>query len=426
MAGTTILLAPPNWDSPVVDRWSWLTEVHTARDGSEYRAPLRDAPRRTTRWQTAAAHDALRQLDADLWGWRGGDLQLPVWRDAVRLDGPLSSGSSAVAVSRLSPAARWDFAPGRGAVLVDPMRETCELVEVATVADGALTLAAPTTTNWPAGSRIVPTRAGRPVSATRRYVTGGHAYVDVEVEWTDLDTSPADTITAPGATYRGRPLDTRRPDRSTPMGGQLARVVSRVDGDVGGWVADDRLGRPAAVRTLEYALVGREAVAGYLATLLQLQGRAVAHWAPTWQADLRLTSPVLAGATSVAVAAVGYMDRYALRQGRRDIALWHRPTRTLYARRVLLATSGAGVETLTLDSTIPVGGAASDWIVSWLELVRLDSDEVEIAWERPELARVAVAVREIPVGEASGEAGYVLTEAGDYVVTEAGERLLLE
>ena len=264
------------------------------------------------------------------------------------------------------------------------------------------------------------------MSTTRRYVTGGHAFLDVEVEWRDLDTGPADTVTAPGSTYRGRPLDTRRPDWSTPLGGQLARVVSRVDGDVGRWVSDDQLGRPVAVRTLEYALVGREAVAGYIATLLERQGRAQAHWTPTWTADLRLTSPVAAGAASVAVAAVGYMDRYALRQGRRDIALWHKPSRTLYARRILLATSSSGVETLQLDATIPVAGAPGDWVVSWLELVRLDSDDVEIAWERSALARVSVAVREIPTGEASGETECLLTEAGDFLTMEAGGCLLLE
>lgn len=427
MAGTPLLLAPPDWGAPIVDRWAWLTEVHTALDGSEARAPLRDAPRRTTRWTLAAEGDAARQLDADLWGWRGDPIQIPVWRDAVRLDGPLASGSTVVPVAALSPAARFDFGPGRGAVLVDHARSSCESVTIHAVADGSLTLTAPTSAAWPTGSRIVPARAGRPVSTSRRYVTARpHVRLDIEVEWTDLDTDPVDSITPPGSTYRGRPLDTRRPDWTTPLGGQLARVTSRVDGEVGTWAHDDRLGRPVAIRTLEYALVGREAVADACATLLQRQGRAQAFWSPTWQADLRLTSPVTAGADSVAVAALGYMDRYALRQGRRDLALWHKPTRTLYARRILLATSAGGVETLQLDATIPVAGAASDWVVSWLELVRLDSDDVEIAWERPALARVAVAVREIPTGEASGEIECLLTEAGDHIKTEAGGCLHLE
>lgn len=393
MPGTTALVVPPNWSDAVVERYAWLTDVQVTRDGTEERLPLREAPRRTVRYRMLRDGPRARQLDADAWGWRGtADLDVPIWQDAQQLAAALPAASASIPCSTEGR----DFRSTGKAVLTDGTRH--ELVTVSTVGDDSLTLAADTTLDWPAGTRLVPVRSGRLLGVGRTHHSTSLLEGEIELELTDL----GDTIepAGSGSTYRTRDLDTRRPDWTGGLGGQFVRDTDRIDSDTGVWVTQDNLGRPVAVRTLGYLLHGRDDIRAMLAWLHQRAGRAVGFWCPTWTADLEITSSIELEETAIYVRSISYADRYALRQGRLDLALWHKPTRTLHCRRILAVDDiEGGDEELTLDASLPVEGAPTDWVVSWLEYVRLDADEIEIAYLTAETARVQLTVREIVVEE---------------------------
>lgn len=412
-----MVVIQPDWGAPVVERYAWLTDVQTSRNGAETTTALRDAPRRTIRYRVGVHRDAARALDAQAWGQDGASLiDVPLWRDALRLTAPVAVGAVSLPLSS-DDLAPFEFRAGGRAIIIDGV--SFEVVGVSEVASEGLVLASGTSRAWSAGSRVAPVRSGRLSSLSRSYETPVLALG--EVEW-EVEGDPV-AGAASQVQYRGRDVGMWRPERSGAMEGTLTPVVERVDGDVGMWRDVSQYGRPVSTRTLSYQLVGRSDAVAFLRWLHWTEGRAREFWQSTWQWDLELIAPATAGASSIDVRPVGYAATYARRLGRRDVALWHRPTRRTVYRRILSATAHGAHETLELGAPLPFGGAASEWVVSWLELVRLDSDDVEIAWHRPELATVSLGVREVVV-ETDAPLNRLTTDSGSFLTTDSGVYLV--
>jgi len=406
-----VSLAPvvirPDWQAPLVERWEWLTDLHVAHDGTESRTPLRAVPRRSVRYRASlggSGSDFDRLALVDALTWPAGAVLLPVWQDAWRLVKPLAQGATSIvedqdgpgfAPASGTPPYRWDFEEPRRVILTDGL--DAEAVAVTDLASEQIDFAA-TTRAWPAGARIVPAREGRIVRLERSHPAAALATVVVEVEFSELATAQAALAEATSTQYRGLDVDLRRPDRTGSMRSRWSRVGERLDGEVGVWAFDERWGVPLGAREAEYALTGRDAIWSMLRWLHRVAGRARAFWAPTWQADLRVVAPVSGSPSSITVSPVGYAARYTGAAGRRDVAIWHRPSRTWTLRRIESVSTTSAGEVLTLSGAAP-NGEPGDLLVSWLELVRLDSDAVEVAFTSPELARVALGVQRVAVDE---------------------------
>jgi hypothetical protein len=379
----------PNWESPVTERLEWLTDVIEGYDATEERTPLRTLPRRTLEYRLlATAHEAAT-LDALLWRWQAAQYWLPVWTDPQVLEALLPAGATSIPAQTDG----YDFStPGLAVLWRDTARY--EVVNVQGLAPDALTLAAPTVSEWPAGVRLYPTRLARLTDAVQvPYATA--AIVEATVRF---ELEPAAITPAPGATlYRGVEVFDQMHNWTEARTSELRRKIQRLDYALGAVAVDDQASLPTVLHAHRTLLDGRAAITAWRGWLAARQGRYAPVWVPSRTLDLTQTQALGAGSVSLTVKALSYNERYRFDSGRRDIALRHWPSGTWYYRRVEAVTDGApGEEVLTLDTALGVAAAVGELSpIGWLSLSRLEADAIEIAWHTPTLAESSLQLRSI-------------------------------
>lgn len=376
----------PNWRNSVLERLEWLTDVIEAFDRTEERTALRSAPRRSLEYAVLLQGQAAARLEAALWGGPAPQWLLPIWTDPQLLAAELPSGATSIPATT----AGYDFADGGQAVL---WRDdaTHEAVTIDTVTADALTLASPTTTTWAAGARLYPARPARlsPEIRLARPTAGIlRGVLSFELE-------PASYPAAPDATlYRGVEVNTRSPNRIPDVPTGYDSKAERIDYALGAVAVDDLAGLPALRRSYEYLLRDRAAIAAWRGWLHARTGRAAAFWHPQWQLDLEQTAGLAAAGTVLHVRA-GAAARYALAPGRQDLALLHADG-TWYFRRILSATPAGDEELLELDAALGIDTQPGDFrLITYLTLVRLEADAIEIAWHTAGIAKSTVEYRSL-------------------------------
>ena len=146
----------PDWSEPVRERRIYLTNILPAYDGTEQRVRLRKAPRLLISYRLVSMQTReTAALHALLWG--NSKFTVPLWQDAQPLVADAAGGSGSISVTTTG---RRFAAGGLAAIWRDPF--THEIVTIASVSSGALTLDGATTLGWTADGRtiVMPARAG--------------------------------------------------------------------------------------------------------------------------------------------------------------------------------------------------------------------------------------------------------------------------
>lgn len=377
----------PNWVRPVNERLSWLTDIVQVYDGGEQRIALRSTPRRRIEYELLTVEQDATYLDALLWAWQSQPYVVPMWMDAQHLTGALAPGATTIPVIT----GGYDYHAGGLALIARGPREY-EVLEIDAVEVDTITLAEPTFAAWPAGTRIYPARTGRlPEAQPVERLTAGLVRAIVAFELID------NTVVEPAVetVYYSEGLDTRRPNRVRSLEADYRRKLERLDFGTGAVTIDDESGRPEIVRGLEYLLHGRTDIHDFRRFLHTRQGRAHSVYLPNWQTDPQVTRTLASGATQLFVRDIDYDLYLDLDVGRRDLALLHADG-TWYFRRVtgVLNFPDTQEHRFTLHAGIDREVAPGEWqLVTWLELARLDSDQIELAWLTSELVQVSLPVR---------------------------------
>ncbi|HRP76273.1 MAG TPA: hypothetical protein PLN31_19475 [Azoarcus taiwanensis] len=377
----------PNWHRPVVERLEWLTDVQEALDLTEECIQLRSMPRRALEYDVLLRDHALTDFDARLWGWQAEEYWLPIWTD-------VQTCALVPAETSVLPAetAGYDFAAGGRAVLLRDA-QSWELLDIDAVQPDALVLAAPTAQAWPAGTRLYPVRRARlppEVGALRGSAAVGRGTVRFDLEPSTWPASPAAVL------YRDLEVSLRRPNWVAGVPQQYHRKVEVLDNRTGRPYVDDLSGMPTTTRTHRVTLGNRADIAAWRGWLYARAGRRHRFWQPQWQVDRISVAPVTAAATALQVRALDHAAAYGNAEGRRDIAIRHRPSAQWLFRRIESVTGPmAGVETLHLDASLGIDAQPSELFVTWLTPSRLDADAVEIAWHS---AGAAVSVYDVRSG----------------------------
>ena len=367
---------PPNWSEPLTETLAWLTDVQVAVAGTVTRTPLREAPHRS--WEFAVLADRVerRWVEHALFDWTARVWALPVFVDTTRLGVALAAGTVEIPVDT----AGLDFAVGSLAMLWRDVA-TYELVEVAQITNGRMSLRAPTRRAWPVGTRLIPCRTARMTDAPElRRHTDRLMSTQLRFEATEpCDWPPA----LPATRYRGFPVLEHRPDETRDPSAILARRFDLLDGDVGRTQVDDASGLVWTTQSHAWRLVGRAERAGHRGLLYGLQGRAEALWLPTWTDDLDVTETIGETALTLTVAACGVSRSLRQQAGRRHVrielvdgAVFYR---AIEASSELTLANGDLAERLRLDAAL--GRTITPErvrLVSWLALVTLAGDTVEL------------------------------------------------
>ena len=373
----------PDWTEPVIERLEWLTEVIEARNGIEQRARLRTHPRRTVEWQLAAGYDPVRvRLENVLLAAQGAGCMAPVWTDFTRLDTAAAAGAASLS----GATADRDFRPGDRFGLIGP-DGAAEFGTIDTVTPSGATLVAPLVRAWPAGTKLVPLRAARlGDSLTVGYLSDAIGAATVQFRFEDEHAvSPA----AEAADYRGYPVLLSRTEWSEDPTAEHSRRLEVFDSETGLIDERDALGFATVTRTHRWVLTSRAEQSAFRAWLFARAGRLNPFWLPSGQEDIRLVAGPSGTTVTLNVENRGHAliaagDAYV---GRRDIMIETHAGARYYRRVVNAIGVDPTTEQLVIDAPIGVALSLSDIRrISFMRLVRLASDAVELAHHTDELA----------------------------------------
>jgi hypothetical protein len=366
----------PDWSEGITERLIWATDIMQSETLAEQRRAIRQAPRREF---DAAFHATGRErqyLDLLLYGWSARVWVLPVWPDIQQLPLDLPAGSLSIPCQT----ADFDFRDGGLALLRGAEAGAVfdiEVVEVAAVAAGGLSLSRVTERDWPRGARLYPARTAQlrqAPSLNRR--TDRLDSFDAAFRLSEPSDWPG---VAPALTYRNRPLLAARPNESADLTRQFYRLLSELDNGAALPLVTDIGG--LALPLLQHRWLGanRAEQAAYRRLLTWLAGRQQALWLPTHAADLSLAAPMPASGVNIDIAYVGYTRFAQNRPGRRDIRIELADGTALHRRITGAMEVNANTERLSLDAAPGVElSTANVARISYLCLCRLDSDSVEI------------------------------------------------
>lgn len=180
------------------------------------------------------------------------------------------------------------------------------------------------------------------------------------------------------------------PDRGDALKQTSTASLSIVASTVGPRRVRDRRGYPVLSRALTLVANGVEQVLALRAFIKARRGRVVPFWLPTYQHDLVLALPALAGALALTIQSTGYAAVYSAGPGRRHIVLGKQ-----YVRVLGVESNGNGTDTVYLASQVSEPLAAGTGI-SCLTLCRLGSDEVSLSFDHPTVATASFEAVELP------------------------------
>jgi hypothetical protein len=395
-----------NWIEAVMESLSWRTGLIEPEDGGEQRWMLREWPRRTLTYKTllAISNDVevnarvRAMFDALMFGWMHRVWAVPVWVDAQRVQVPLDAGTQIIPVNTVGR----DYDVG-GFIMIWLNEFTYEAAEILEVADDEITTARGLQSAWPAFQTVVmPARlATLPDSTSLDGVA--HDVESVSTEWL-IQPEDVSTLRARAAgartLYRGIDVLLTKNDYSSTIDRELIRPQAVVDYEVGRRFREDSW--LALKQSNKWALLlnGHAQMADFFDWLNGRKGKLVPVWLPSWNRDFQILETVAALATGLVVTENFYSSMYALASTRRDVMIRLVNGTTFFRRITGSAQNLDGTETISIDSALgQIVNPADVDRISFLRFVRLESDQIEVAYESSEAARSVFKLVDLPASE---------------------------
>lgn len=378
----------PDWRRGIVERLEWKTDVLRAYRGKEQRRRLRKGPRRWLEFELLVDGRDRQRLDVALSGWQARVWAMPLWWDGQALAAPLAAGATSI----VCDTAGREFRASGLAMLLTAANST-EVVEIDAVGAGSLTLARPTLGTWPAGAMLypcIPARAEARLPVARFSADAEHFVARFAA------TEAADVTASTGSlpTFLGYPVLEQRPALDGDLAWGIESKVYDLDNATGFLFVDDEGEWPFFAQQQGWLATDRASKAALRALLFALAGRAGAVWIPTWTRDLVLAADAGIGAANIDVEHVGYGLYNAGKPGRNHIRIERRNGTVSYHKITGASDVSSAVERLSLAQQITPALAAADVErISFLQLMRLDSDAVELAHWTGDSAEVLVTLR---------------------------------
>jgi len=384
------LLFPHNWEDGFEETLEWKTDVMIAYDRTEQRVQLRTMPRRFWDLRLLVSGEERRKLETWMGMRKTRYMFMPIWRDAVKLETPVNSGESTVTLDAYGD----NYADGTPIVIWKDW-ETKEVRLINGHGSDYVSVDSPFLRDWPVGSMVAPARyclslEGRKVSRFTEDV-GDFRFrlLATEDGWNPLsDVTPE--------TYQSLPVCPFIPSWEDGDEGYDNKWV-QLDNDTGVIEFDVQSEEPVLSRNARFLVIGRDNINTMLAFLNDRAGRLAPFWMPANDRGFELAAAAEADATEIIVEPIDY--EYALSGSPARGHIEMRTTDGTIIRRQIMSVSTlpSGDEQLTLGESLPRALSADTLDrCAWLELVRLDSDEITLHWVTPECVEVTVPIVVLP------------------------------
>lgn len=390
----TLFSIAPDWAGGIKEKISYLTDVLVAYSDNEQRRALRQIPRRGLHYR-ASAFTARNSagMESLVWGWQHQPYGVPWWPDAT----PLVSGIAAGSFSIPCNTADRQFAAG-GIATIWKDEYTFEALTIDQVFADHITITSPTQLNWSAGpaSLVMPVflaRLKNQVQVDRLWSAGDS--MDLEFAGEAQQPAPAPTISLPS--FKGFDVLEMMPNWVSGLTRVYNRSVVLLDPKVGPISAIDKGGTAIVDQSFPWWIQDHAAATKFRAFLIARFGQLRPFWIPTWDQDLVLHADLGATDGGLTIESEFYTRFLFPSVARRFVAFIPTDGSGNVYRKITGSTdNGDGTETLVLESTTGKLFPKNQTQVSFLTLVRLASDDVEMLWSTSDFAQSTLQFQEVP------------------------------
>lgn len=199
--------------------------------------------------------------------------------------------------------------------------------------------------------------------------------------------------------YNGVTVLTEDPNRREVPTHQSNKSKTRLDNLTGVFTEFIKGDANRNARPFSWFMDSRDSINAFLAFLDERKGRWAPFWVPTWHDDLMLASDGDGTLATIEVQNINYSRHQfdSLYTWRRHLAFIKRGAGIQFIKRIDGAVeTSSTLETLTLDSALGQDLPKDDWMLSFLTLCRLESDEIELHWHNTDIAEADFNVIELP------------------------------
>lgn len=385
----------PDWSQPVIEIFQWRTDVQRARDGSEFRRAVFRNLRRGMRFRILVDDSEIAAVDRLLSGWQSRLFNVPRWQDKTRLTAAAAAGATSLSFDTSIGEWRSDAQ----VVLLGPNGER-EAPVVQGVNVGSVDLTDPLENDWPAGTRVYPSRLmrlPREISFERKaagILIGEAEFIADTDTVTTYSADDADTL------FEGLPVYLVEPNRVTNAPAGYSRDINVIDNGVAPMLVDDPDNQPVHSHQWQYDWFTRTESDAFIAWLFARQGRLNEFWFPTWSKDMNVAAAIQVDDPLLRIDPIEWDEFYSGRRNRDVIALQATGGTWRFAR-IISAEIIAGQEHLTLDQ--PLVNSPDPQLevnqvrrVCFLEKMRLGADSVEVVWTTNSTTRIGLSFRSLP------------------------------
>lgn len=390
VTGSRIVVFPFRPQAPLLERLQFRTNVMEAVDGSEQRVALRRAPRQQFDLTFVVRDGSQRQrIDNLMFDWQGRVFGLPMWHEQTELTSAATIGQTSINVGTTSFA---DYRVG-GLAIVITDDVTYDAVEITSIGASALNFASPLVNNHAKGAKVYPLRTaiaeGR--MQIRRYVADG---AELGVRFTVIDNDVSLGSTAAFATLNSKVLLDDNNFVDSTLDETLERRLTTIDNETGipvqrtAWDHSKKSGGKVFFsRTFQRTWEVRQ-------LLHALKGRQASFYMPNRSKDITAAIAPSNGSSTLTIENTGYA-KYVQSRAPRNLIRVNLTNGTQIVRTVVSASELSPTqEQLTLNTTwsadIPLNTIDR---IEIIELVRVDSDEVEFLHYNSTEAEISFPVK---------------------------------
>ena len=396
LSGQRIVLLPTEYEAPCKETLAFLTDVIESIDGVEQRLALRTNPRQVFEVTYRLDTDERQRMQAMMMDWQGKTFGFPLWHEKVLTTAAVSASNT---VYPITGGDDVDFRVGGTAVIITD-ELTFDVITIDAKTDTSITASSGSVNGYAAGSTIMPMRAAivqRAISGKRHPNNLEDFQVTFQV--TDNDTGALAGDTTPGfwSLYDSRVLFD---DCNVTDGGMQESFftrVYRVDGHTGIVTQDVAWGKNKRSSDKGFVARNRAEIIQLRKVMLALRGRQKSFWLPTFIEDVEPVASLASGAATMDIQSLGYVRFIQDRNPKKVMRITFNNGDPDLVRVVQSsATVSTTVERLTLDTTWPATYATSEIDrIQFYELVRFNSDNVNIIYPRIGLAELVMPVRTV-------------------------------
>lgn len=392
----------PNYINPMVERLEWLTDVQVASNGTEIRRPLRQLPRSSLSFSFGLPGARASRFRNILRNYQGKVVQAPWWPGAICTT---TTGSFHTPYKSGDGWAEDNFAVGEHAVYYRNF-DDFELTTVVDLDHGYIETSPPTKL-WPIGTNLVP---------VRDFYLASSQTIEAPTAGLSTGTIVLDQVAHYGARFEVENIEFdplwEKPNRASQTSEEWTRLIEELDFHTGGRYLDDYTNQPTVSRSFEYVLTSKPKTSAFRAWLHYLAcGRLNDFELPTWQCDFQVVGQPPVGVSSARfdVVNAGHSTlsprpaKIRLSGTRQSSAVPPPPSPPPPVLPwVAFPTVTNIVEmspTIERVSTTNLGAFTrfNVQMASWVDVVRLDSDAIEIAHLSGEVARVQLPFKTLRI-----------------------------